>query len=45
MSKNCTQYSEKKFNIQQLTRLKEDTCYLDVRNKDVAKPGKYVTSN
>ena len=43
MNKNCIQYDEKKFNIQQLTRLKEDNCYLDTRNKESKGPGVYVT--
>lgn len=43
MNKNCIQYEEKKFNIQQLTRLREDNCYLETRKKESNGPGIYVT--
>ena len=42
---NCIENCSKKFNIQGLTRLREDSCYLDVHNKHAEAPGKYMTSN
>ena len=42
---NCVDHSSLKFNIQQLTRLREDSCYLENRNKHTKMPGDYQTSN
>lgn len=42
---NCIEHTNKKFNIQGLTRLREDACYLETRNKHTQLPGKYNTSN
>ena len=42
---NCVDHSSLKFNIQQLTRLREDSCYLENRSKFAKLPGKYQTSN
>ena len=38
---NCINYNQKNFNIQGLTRLNEDNCYKNLRNKTVSKSGKY----
>ena len=42
---NCIKYCDRKFNIQGLTRLREDKCYLDTRNKHSKMSGNYSTSN
>jgi hypothetical protein len=43
--KNCIEYCRGTFGIQGLTRLKQDSCYLDKRNVDISKPGAYHTRN
>lgn len=42
---DCINRQEQKFNIQQLTKLVEDPCYIDVRNKESVGPGQYELSN
>ena len=43
---NCVDFSKNKsFDIQQLTRLREDKCFIDVFDKTTEKPGDYTTSN
>ncbi len=42
---NCLNYNTKNFNIQQLTRLREDSCYLAHNSKKIQKPGDYSTTN
>ena len=42
---NCVEYCSKKFNIQGLTRLKEDSCYKQTRQLYSQKPGGYNTRN
>jgi hypothetical protein len=45
-NKNCIKFNKStKFNIQQLTRLRDDKCYENVRNKFSTGPGNYTTSN
>lgn len=46
MSKiNCSKYDNKNFNIQNLTRIKEDKCYLTQNDKMISKPGMYSLTN
>lgn len=42
---NCLEYCSKKFNIQGLTRLREDGCYKKIRQLHSQKPGSYKTRN
>lgn len=42
---NCANTPLQKFNIQGLTRLNEDNCSKNLRNKTVSKSGKYNTRN
>ena len=42
---NCIDYNFKNFNIQQLTRLKQDNCYLNKNENTIIKPGEYYTKN
>ncbi|MDA7573952.1 hypothetical protein N8751_01595 [bacterium] len=43
---NCVDFSKNQsFGIQQLTRLREDNCYLDVHNESSSAPGEYSVSN
>ena len=41
----CVNFEKKKFGIQQLTRLKEDKCFLEEDIKRIKKPGSYQTTN
>ena len=42
----CVDFSNNtKFDIRQLTRLKEDSCYKELRNETSEKPGEYSTGN
>lgn len=45
MSGNCIQYKSKNWNIQGLTRLREDGCYKKKRAGTSQKPGVYASSN
>ena len=46
LKETCVDFSENnKFNIQQLTRLREDSCYKKVRNDTSMAPGNYKTDN
>tara|TARA_B100000524_G_scaffold347769_1_gene250462 strand:- start:917 stop:1543 length:627 start_codon:yes stop_codon:yes gene_type:complete len=42
---NCSDIKTPKFNIQQLTRLREDNCYIKTENNTIVKPGKYTIKN
>ena len=42
---NCINPKKNKFNIQGLTRLNEDSCYKNLRNKTISRTGKYNTRN
>lgn len=42
---NCLETDKYNFNIQQLTRLKEDKCYLNSQNQISAGPGNYNVTN
>lgn len=42
---NCINIKGNKFNIQGLTRLNEDNCYKNLRNKTISRSGKYNTRN
>jgi hypothetical protein len=43
---NCVDFSKNKsFDIQQLTRLREDKCFINVFDKTTEKPGDYTISN
>ncbi len=42
---NCINFKKENFNIQQLTRLREDKCYLEKDRETSMKPGNYQTSN
>lgn len=42
---NCVNQSSQNFGIQQLTRLREDSCYLETRKRHAEAPGKYSTSS
>jgi len=42
---SCINYYTNKFNIQELTRLKEDSCYKANRTNEAIKPGNYHTTN
>jgi hypothetical protein len=46
INKNCVNFSNNtKFPIRQLTRLREDKCYKNVRNESSTGPGNYKTDN
>ena len=42
---NCLETSKANFNIQQLTRLNEDKCYVDYSTNTSSQPGIYSTTN
>jgi hypothetical protein len=44
-SSNCTNYIDKGFQLFNLTRLREDDCYLDTRVRQSEGPGRYFTTN
>tara|TARA_B100000401_G_C52812998_1_gene724935 strand:- start:656 stop:1276 length:621 start_codon:yes stop_codon:yes gene_type:complete len=42
---SCLNYKKNTFNIQQLTRLNEDSCYKTNRTSEARKPGEYSVRN
>ena len=45
-NKNCVDFSNvTKFPIRQLTRLREDNCYKNLRDETSVKPGEYSSGN
>jgi hypothetical protein len=44
-SANCTNYNDKGFDLFGLTRLREDSCYLDTRTRQSEAPGMYNITN